>query len=639
MNKFFRQLSLPVKLLLLILFPLALLVFLAIQLYREKSANADLVHSYIDRLNRSVDISELISDLQSERKTSYNYVLTKDDTSKLNTLRQRILTDAAIKQLDNHQGDLTLKDYKSYTFLDSLAVTRRKVDNGMQADQVMHYYTTSIFRLHTLNTVLAGNNKYLNPIFADVTAEKLLDEMVTYLEIISANFYNALYTRQNNILMLYGLMGVHDVFKSYEKELLTKAPPKVLDQYTTIRNKAPLSETLRYIDHIFSVFSFDTLYNAETWWNVSGAASDELKMMKKQLLLQTQARMNTLLKQELRNRDITFFLLIIALVFVFALMLYTTHIITQMLTRLNVAAQKIARGGTGVGLQPVSVDVIGSLSESISRIDENNKTLAEAADSIGKGNFNVPIHARSVEDTLGNAVIRMRDNLRRYEQRKDDFIKMASHELKTPVTTIKGYVQLLQTRVQDKDLFLADSLATIDRQVSKLTKLIIDLLDATRIETGQLPIRKESFHINEVLNALAKDVGTVSTSHKIVMHQYADALVHADKDRIAQVFSNLVDNAIKYSPGSSSIIIDVNADDDMVTVAIKDSGIGIAAGEEDKIFERFYRVNGHSESTYPGFGIGLYIVKEIVSLHYGNVWVKSEKGKGSTFFVSLPVYK
>lgn len=639
MNKFFRRLSLQVKLLVLILFPLALLVFLAVQLYREKSANAELVHSYIDRINRSVNISEVISDLQSERKASYNYVLTKDDTSRLNTLKQRMFTDSAIKQLDRYQDDLSLKDYKSYTFLDSLAATRRKIDKGMQADQVMHYYTTAVFRLHTLNTVLAGNNKYLDPIFADLTSEKLLDEIITYLEIISANFYNALYTKQNNILMLYGLMGVHDVFKSYQKELLTKAPGKILDQYNAVRNKGPLNETLHYIDHIFKVFSFDTLYNAETWWNLSGAASDQLKTIKRQLLQQTQARMNTVLKQELRNRDLTFFLLIISLVFVFALMLYTTHIITQMLTRLNVAAQKIAGGGTGVGLKPLSDDVIGSLSESISRIDANNRTLAEAAESIGKGNFNVPIHARSIEDTLGNAVIRMRDNLRRHEQRKDDFIKMASHELKTPVTTIKGYVQLLQTRVDSKDLFLSDSLATIDKQVSKLTKLIIDLLEATRIETGQLPIKKETFRISEVLIALAKDTAAVSSTHKITINRNADPLIHADKDRITQVFSNLIDNAVKYSPRASSVVLEVNEDGEMVTITIQDFGIGIAAGEEDKIFERFYREDGRNESTFPGFGIGLYIVKEIVSLHYGNVWVKSEKGKGSTFFVSLPIQK
>jgi signal transduction histidine kinase len=233
----------------------------------------------------------------------------------------------------------------------------------------------------------------------------------------------------------------------------------------------------------------------------------------------------------------------------------------------------------------------------------------------------------------------MRDNLKRYEQRKDDLIKMASHELKTPVTTIKGYVQLLQNRVESKEQFLSDSLATIDKQVSKLTKLITDLLEATRIETGQLPLKKETFPVSEVLTSLVKDTATVSSTHKITMNRSVDPLINADKDRIAQVFSNLMDNAVKYSPGASSIIVDVNEDGEMVTVAIRDFGIGIKAGEEDKIFERFYREDGRSESTFPGFGIGLYIVKEIVSLHYGNVWVKSEKGKGSTFFVSLPIQK
>lgn len=635
MNNFFRRLPLRVKLLLLILFPLALLVFLAFQLYSEKSENAELVHSYIERINRSVNISELIDNLQSERKTSYNYVLTKDDTSRLNTFAQRVRTDSSLKELDKYSNELSLRHYRRYTFLDSLDATRRKIDKGMQADQVMHYYTTAVYRLHTLNTVLAGNNKYLNPIFQDITAEKLLDEMITYLEIISANFYNALYTKQNNILMLYGLLGVHDVFDSYEKEFFIKAPAVVIAQYKAIRNGPALQPTIGYIEHVFQKFSFDTLYNAEVWWNLSGAASDQLKILKKNILQRTRARMDVVLSQELKTRDVTFFLLIIALVFVFALMLYTSHIITQMLARLNTAAQKIAEGATGVEIKPVSDDVIGSLSRSISKIDETTKVLADAADSIGKGNFNVPIQARSRADVLGNAVIRMRDNLRKYEQRKDDFIKMASHELKTPVTTIKGYVQLLQTRVQDKDLFLSDSLATIDRQVSKLTKLIIDLLDATKIDTGKLPINKETFRVNEVIDTMAKDIRNIST-HKIIVHQHADPVILADKDRIIQVFSNLIDNAVKYSPGSSEIVIEVNTDRDMAIISIRDHGIGIAAGEEDKIFDRFYRVEGKNESTFPGFGIGLYIVREIVSLHHGNVWVKSEKGKGSVFFVALP---
>lgn len=233
----------------------------------------------------------------------------------------------------------------------------------------------------------------------------------------------------------------------------------------------------------------------------------------------------------------------------------------------------------------------------------------------------------------------MRDNLRQFEQRKDDFIKMASHELKTPVTTIKGYVQVLQLRAQNKDVFLTDSLVTIDRQVSKLTKLIADLLAATKFETGKLPVNKEVFAINELIESLAKDTRTIAPRHTITVTHHDTVSIYGDKDRIAQVFSNLIDNAIKYSPAASGIMIDINKAGDKVIIAVRDFGIGIAPGEEQKIFERFYRAGGKSEATYPGFGIGLYIVNEIIALHEGRVWVKGEKGKGATFFVELPEVK
>lgn len=229
--------------------------------------------------------------------------------------------------------------------------------------------------------------------------------------------------------------------------------------------------------------------------------------------------------------------------------------------------------------------------------------------------------------------------IKKMEQRKDDFIKMASHELKTPVTTIKGYIQLLlKINENEKNAFLSESLYTIDKQVSKLSKLIADLLDATKIETGKLQINSEVFRVGEIIKELIKDARTTSIAHTIMFNQNADPLVLADKDRITQVLSNLISNAVKYSPDASKIIIETKLDNKEIIVSVQDFGIGIAPQDHDKIFERFYRVSDKLENTFPGFGIGLFIVKEIISLHKGRLWVDSAKGKGSVFYFSLPVY-
>lgn len=232
------------------------------------------------------------------------------------------------------------------------------------------------------------------------------------------------------------------------------------------------------------------------------------------------------------------------------------------------------------------------------------------------------------------------DEIKKHEQQKDDFIKMASHELKTPITTVKGYVQLLlKTHGAGSDTFLSGSLLTIDKQILKLTKLITDLLDVTKIETGSLSLTKEVFPISEVINETARDIDAAHKSHTVIINQHHNPSIFADKDRISQVISNLFTNAIKYSPKADKIIVDVKQVQGRVLVSVTDFGIGIAPEDQEKIFERFYRAAGKDEKTFPGFGIGLFIVNEILTLHNGKIWVESEKGSGSTFYFSLPVNK
>ncbi|TMI82624.1 MAG: hypothetical protein E6H10_09290 [Bacteroidetes bacterium] len=188
MNNFFKRLSLPLKLLLLILFPLALVAYLSFELYNEKSKKVDLLAGYIDRIAEAQDISDLINALQLERRQSFAFALKKDIDSRSQLEAQRPVTDLAIKNLEERK-DSTLKDFKDYTFLNNLQNTRHAIDSGASADLSMQYYTTSIFRLNTLNIILpVGANRYLKPVYGDLVAQKLLSEMATYLGIIRANF-------------------------------------------------------------------------------------------------------------------------------------------------------------------------------------------------------------------------------------------------------------------------------------------------------------------------------------------------------------------------------------------------------------------------------------------------------------------
>jgi PAS domain S-box-containing protein len=226
------------------------------------------------------------------------------------------------------------------------------------------------------------------------------------------------------------------------------------------------------------------------------------------------------------------------------------------------------------------------------------------------------------------------------DRRKDEFISMASHELKTPVTGLKGFLSLLQrclTTYGDnkKELYY---LARMDAQVNKLTKLINDLLDISRMQTGQLVYREERFDLDSLVQEIVENVQGTTQTHHLLLEGQTQAEVFGDRDRVGQVLINLLNNAIKYSPQADRVLVRVAKDQNRVLVSVQDFGIGIAKEHQQKIFERFYQVTDPEEKTYPGLGIGLYISCEIVKRHGGRMWVESKKGEGATFQFALPLF-
>jgi signal transduction histidine kinase len=235
------------------------------------------------------------------------------------------------------------------------------------------------------------------------------------------------------------------------------------------------------------------------------------------------------------------------------------------------------------------------------------------------------------------------DNAHHYQEAqeaislRDDFLSMASHELKTPLTSLKMYTQIVQRQFARKgDESLSQSLAKMDAQVNKLTLLIGDLLNVSRIEHGQLALQMDTFDINELVREMVAQVQLTAVRHTIRVEGRITHPVLGDKDRIEQVVLNLLSNAIKYSPGADTVIVRLTPEQDAAAVSVQDFGIGIDPQHLNKIFTRFYRVSGLEEKTFPGLGIGLYLSHEIIRRHGSNLAVESEKGKGSLFRFTLP---
>lgn len=221
------------------------------------------------------------------------------------------------------------------------------------------------------------------------------------------------------------------------------------------------------------------------------------------------------------------------------------------------------------------------------------------------------------------------------EQQKDDFMSIASHEMKTPLTTIKAYLQLLEMTIESKDaealLYTRKAIASVER----LKDLISELLDVSKIQHGQLNFNFSNFDFNEMVSTAVEEIEYNSPHHKIYKTGSIEQPVYGDRERLRQVIVNLLSNAVKYSPDANEVYISVNQQPGEIIVAVKDSGIGIAAVNLSRIFERYFRIDGQ-ELHFQGLGIGLYISMKIIERHRGKIRVESEPGKGSTFYVYLP---
>ena len=224
------------------------------------------------------------------------------------------------------------------------------------------------------------------------------------------------------------------------------------------------------------------------------------------------------------------------------------------------------------------------------------------------------------------------------QQQKDNFIAIASHELKTPVTTIKAYTQVLEMMMTENGHTKeAVMVGKMDLQLNRLIRLISDLLEVTKINAGKLQFNDDWFDFNGMVKEMLEELQRTTEKHKIVAKLGSTGLVFADKERISQVVTNFITNAIKYSPESSDIIVHTYSKDNEVILCVEDFGIGIGKEDLEKVFEQFYRVSGEMQHTFPGLGLGLYISSEIVKRENGRIWAHSIPGHGTTFGFALPV--
>ena len=294
------------------------------------------------------------------------------------------------------------------------------------------------------------------------------------------------------------------------------------------------------------------------------------------------------------------------------------------LSAINVEKKYITKGYSSGGIdyvtKPIDPDILLLRVKTFYRLYEQNRVLSEMQDSL-----RLEIEFRKAAQKEAQAA----------SKRKDEFMSIASHELKTPLASVKAYVQLLD-RSLEKDERIKGYLDRTLAQINKLNSLIVDLLDTSRIENGRLKFNESLFNFNKLIHDSVEMIGQIYPDYKIRVSGDSNVLIRGDETRLEQVILNYMTNAIKYSPDIRELELHSTIQNNFLIVSVKDFGIGIPKESQADVFRKFYRVES-TAGRFQGLGVGLYICFEIIGRHNGKCWLESEEGKGSTFYFSLPI--
>ncbi len=298
--------------------------------------------------------------------------------------------------------------------------------------------------------------------------------------------------------------------------------------------------------------------------------------------------------------------------------------------RLHRVALRVAAGDLSVHLpaadQPPPRDEIARVSrefeQMVAAVAERRATAQAAA---------AQLHQEKL------ALTRANEELETLYRQQSRFVSVVSHEFRTPLTGIQGFSEILRDEAVTP-AEVREFGADINREAKRLGRLIGDMLDLDRMRSGRMELRLQTVDLDEVVSEVAHDMETVAADHPIVLRlDAARARVNGDRDRLVQVVTNLLSNAVKYSPGTETVTLSTEVRDGTVHMAVSDGGVGIPADQLERVFEPYARLEHDATRKVSGTGLGLPIVREILRLHGGTVWVESIFGHGSTFHCALPL--
>ncbi|MBO9732965.1 MAG: response regulator [Chitinophaga sp.] len=464
MKKFFMQLPLPRKLMLIAVIPLICLIYFGVAVFNKQTADIDTIDNLVRKVTTATAIMKVADEIHMERRNSVNYVI---QTGSLNDLlTQRAKTDLAI---DAVKGRLLASDSRffQYSLLNTLPKKRKDIDNkSMPQREVLDYYSNLIFRLNDLANTNTPDIPALKGLQQDMNAQYLLAQMSAYQGMIRMDIYYFMLKKEVWPDDFARIENNTDMYNSLRAELVDKATPQVVKDFQKMEATNEYTITTNFINSTITARKIDTLFNADSWWDNSSLAVDQIKQLQRTVMdkVSRDAKAISQKENDLKTRYLVALVLIVVLVVAFVSI--TIKSITDSLELLRNAAVKIAKGIPGSAPEIHTRDSIGSLARSFVAIDQASQELSVAADSIGKGNFNIDLKPRSNDDVLGHAIVQMAADLRKFRYLNDQKIWVQT-----------GLSNISETLLGDKDM------ATLSQDA------LTDMVRYTGAQTGVLYVR------------------------------------------------------------------------------------------------------------------------------------------------------
>lgn len=657
------RLPLSIKLLLLGFIPLAALFYFEGNSFFQKKETKQAIQNQVSQIELGGNVASLISRLQQERDASYQFMLTRKNISKVHLQRPR--TDSFILILKKNIA--ALNNWDEYAFKKKLSAVRDAVDAvyDYPSENVLADYTGLINTINQLNPYTHAGNipEYVRK---DLLSQRKLLDVSNQLGIIRSAIFCVLYTNQLYAENLIGIKPNYLQYKNTEKQFLSDASDEGTAAYQMLKEDEQVKRTNAFIDTIFIGHRIDSSYTAASWWKQSSSVLALISNQQDGLFERSDAIMKQAHEDALEATNNPFYILI---GLVAAIIILLSVIVILFFKSSSKPRQAETSNPAEVLIRKENVESIFKKEPVVEKLTTTQEILFASINLHNQENtLQNDADIKPVELTPTNGAVeenknghapgklseKMREDLIKLVLEKDkvraeigelmkwkeDFLNVASHELKTPVASLKAYTQLLQTDAHAKgDANKEGMYAKMDLQVDKLNKLVNDLLDTTRIQNGKLVYHHQNFSFDRLIRNVVEETQMHHNSHQIVIEKNPPVVVFGDRDRIGQVLSIFLNNAIRYCPDAPLIIVRSETVENRVVCSVQDFGCGISKKHQQKIFDEFYRGNENSSAIFPGLGLGLFIAREVITRHKGKIWLKSREDEGSIFYFSIPVLK